>query len=94
MLAGPLDTPATIQRLAALSEVPAVEETETIPEKAGEQPQTVRFCRVDDDGLAETSGWARKNQYFMWPVQVVFEGEERRYAHEAMFNGPVEEQSD
>ena len=77
ILQAPLDTPAVIKQLAGLSEMPAVEQTKTIPEE-GEGEETVSFCRLSDNPYCEVGeGITEGGDYFLKPVYVVFEGKRK-----------------
>ena len=77
ILQAPLDTPAVIKQLAGLSEMPAVEQTKTIPEE-GEGEETVSFCRLSDNPYCEVAEWIIEGgDYFLKPVYVVFEGKRK-----------------
>jgi hypothetical protein len=77
ILQAPLDTPAVIKQLAGLSEMPAVEQTKTIPEE-GEGEETVSFCRLSDNPFCEVSEWITEGKdSFLKPVYVVFEGKRK-----------------
>jgi hypothetical protein len=88
ILQAPLDTPAVIKQLAGLSEMPAVEQTKTIPEE-GEEEETVSVCRLSDNPYCEISEWiVEGGDYFLKPVYVVFEGK-RKAARKAI---PMEDE--
>ena len=77
ILQAPLGTPAAIKQVAGLSEMPAVEQTKTIPEE-GEKEETVSFCRLGDNGYCEISEWlVQGSEYFLKPISVVFEGKRK-----------------
>ena len=60
-----------------MSEMPAVEQTKTIPEE-GEREETVSFCRLDDNGYCEISEWLIEgSEYFWTSIYVVFEGKRK-----------------
>jgi hypothetical protein len=77
ILQAPLGAPAVIKQVAGLSEMPAVEQTKTIPEE-GEREETVSFCRLGDNGYCEISEWIiQRSDYFLKPIYVVFEGKRK-----------------
>jgi hypothetical protein len=86
ILQAPLDAPAVIKQVAGLPEMPAVEQTKTIP-REGEREETVSFCRLSDNGFCEISEWLnRRSDYFLKSMYVVFEGK-RKAAWEPTFAG-------
>jgi hypothetical protein len=77
ILRAPLGAPAVIKQMAGLSEMPAIEQTKTIPEE-GEREETVSFCRLGDKGFCKISEWIiQRPKYFLKPVDVVFEGKRK-----------------
>jgi len=76
ILQAPLGAPAVIKQVAGLSEMPAVEQTKTIPDE-GETEETVSFCRLGDNGYCEISKWIRGSVYFLKPIYVMFEGKRK-----------------
>jgi hypothetical protein len=79
----PLDTAEMIQRVADLREIPAVEQTKTLPED-GETEKTVNFCRLALEGYDAICEWfdERENIFYLEPVEVVFEGGNIEYAYQ------------
>lgn len=63
ILQAPLGTSAVIKQVAGLSEMPAVEQTKTIPEE-GEGEETVSFCRLSDNPYCEVSEWITGGDFF------------------------------
>ena len=76
ILQAPL-TPAVVKQVAGLSEMPAVEQTKTIPED-GEREEAVSFCRLGDNGYSAICEWlGRSSTYFLEAVYVLFEGKRK-----------------